>query len=203
MVQLGGRAYRACTRGALHNWSVFEREGTSESLCPAAPVGLSPYLHFGQLSAQRAAIEAAKHRSKHSKVALCPPDPPPAPPAPRAVGASSPFMPWLTDVARRRAWSRSWRSWWCAVSSATTTASTTRSTTTSPPRTTGPRTRWRCALPPPLPCRQCKAPKHCAPRRPESSPMREECGCRKEDMYDCPAALGLPGAFAGRCPSEI
>jgi len=29
--------------------------------------GLSPYLHFGQLSAQRAAIEAAKHRSKHSK----------------------------------------------------------------------------------------------------------------------------------------
>jgi deoxyribodipyrimidine photo-lyase len=30
--------------------------------------GLSPYLHFGQLSPQRAAIEAAKHRSKHSKV---------------------------------------------------------------------------------------------------------------------------------------
>lgn len=29
--------------------------------------GLSPYLHFGQLSPQRAAIEAAKHRSKHSK----------------------------------------------------------------------------------------------------------------------------------------
>jgi len=34
---------------------------------PTALSGLSPYFHFGQLAPQRAAIEAAKMRSKHSK----------------------------------------------------------------------------------------------------------------------------------------
>uniref|UniRef100_A0A061RV60 Deoxyribodipyrimidine photo-lyase n=1 Tax=Tetraselmis sp. GSL018 TaxID=582737 RepID=A0A061RV60_9CHLO len=34
---------------------------------PGALSGLSPYFHFGQLAPQRAAIEAAKHRSSHSK----------------------------------------------------------------------------------------------------------------------------------------
>ena len=32
---------------------------------PEALSGLSPYLHFGQLSAQRCAVEATKHRAKH------------------------------------------------------------------------------------------------------------------------------------------
>lgn len=31
---------------------------------PKALSGLSPYLHFGQLAPQRAALEAAKHRTK-------------------------------------------------------------------------------------------------------------------------------------------
>jgi hypothetical protein len=34
---------------------------------PQALSGLSPYLHYGQLSAQRAALEAAKLRSKHKE----------------------------------------------------------------------------------------------------------------------------------------
>jgi deoxyribodipyrimidine photo-lyase len=34
---------------------------------PKALSGLSPYLHFGQLAPQRAALEAAKHRSKHKE----------------------------------------------------------------------------------------------------------------------------------------
>jgi hypothetical protein len=32
---------------------------------PQALSNLSPWLHFGQLGAQRAALEAAKHRAKH------------------------------------------------------------------------------------------------------------------------------------------
>jgi hypothetical protein len=38
---------------------------TPPSSLSQALSNLSPWLHFGQLSAQRAALEAAKHRAKH------------------------------------------------------------------------------------------------------------------------------------------
>uniref|UniRef100_A0A1D1ZTS8 Deoxyribodipyrimidine photo-lyase n=2 Tax=Auxenochlorella protothecoides TaxID=3075 RepID=A0A1D1ZTS8_AUXPR len=38
---------------------------------PEALSGLSPFIHFGQLSAQRAALEARKHRGKHKESVDC------------------------------------------------------------------------------------------------------------------------------------
>lgn len=48
----------------LKNYSV----GRNNPLKPQALSGLSPYLHFGQLSAQRCALEAQKLRKMYTQV---------------------------------------------------------------------------------------------------------------------------------------
>jgi hypothetical protein len=72
-------------------------EKRNDPTIPNALSGLSPYLHFGHLSAQRAAIEAAKNKAVHkvgrqwvALVLLTPP----VPPVPLVV-AAAPLWAWV------------------------------------------------------------------------------------------------------------
>jgi deoxyribodipyrimidine photolyase len=46
-------------------------ENRNDPSKPTGLSGLSPYLHYGHISAQRCALEARKFRKAHPKVSLC------------------------------------------------------------------------------------------------------------------------------------
>lgn len=71
--------YTICLSGAylifclLSCRRIREYENRNDPSKPTGLSGLSPYLHYGQISAQRCALEARKFRKVHTKVSYCTP----------------------------------------------------------------------------------------------------------------------------------